>query len=273
MDSFLIGPHFPTDLILLLLSHLHQDKDRLRLLATSRRLYALRPHIKLRTAIPLNIAHTLNCFHQFTRLIVCNSGWVRKQKLVLPANVTHLELDKWMGSIASLIKQCRLTHLIVRKTCMLKLKKLPSTLTHLTWESHIKIPTDALPDTLINLKINYYIHPLPKLPPNLNLLYLDKFVGNGHLSSINLPPTLPPSLQTLVLAVHTYDPAIVPILQNYTHVQTMLFLRSWCKDNDVSQIIPASVTTCIFWKEYVGKLPLNVKTVKFICKPTTSLLL
>ncbi len=273
MDSFLTPPHFPTDLILLLLSHLHRDKDRLHLLATSRRLHSLHSHIRLRTAMPLNIAHTLSYFHQFTRLIVSNSGSIRKQKIVLPATVTHLELDKWMGSIASLIKQCQLTQLIVRKTCMLKLKKLPNTLTHLTWESHLKIPTNALPDTLINLKINYYIHPLPKLPPKLNLLYLDKFVGSGYLSSINLPPTLPLSLQTLVLAVHRYDPAIVPILQNYTHVQTMIFPRSWRKDNDVSQIIPASVTTCIFWKEYVGKLPPNVKTVKFICQPTTSLLL
>ncbi|XWV25484.1 hypothetical protein QJ856_gp0275 [Tupanvirus deep ocean] len=224
-DSILI---IPNEILVQVCSFFNRDSDTNRFLSTCWRLYDLKSEMLFKKRVELVKVWNLPYFDQFTNIVadgedLKHMNKVRRQNRtkakqckrpskkpvesrpldsLLPFNLEKLELDNFKGYLGTWTRGlAHLKCLILHKGCKITVKPgcLPSTLTHLTWETNQELKAGVLPVGLQVMKVDYYCYRSMVLPSTLKSLTIGRgFNWKHHISRIPVG-MLPEGMEVLHL--------------------------------------------------------------------------
>jgi len=124
-------------------------------------------------------------------------------------------------------------------------------LTHLTWETPQALPLTGIPAGLLDLRIdNQNKHSLPHLPNSIVSLTF------GPKCKMNIQVDFPKNLKVLALNSNN-----VTFTKSFfsNRLEKMIFGKKF--KQPITNLIPQSVKTCVFWNDFDGYLPKQILVV------------
>lgn len=221
MNIFCLPPE-----IIVSICSIMKDHDKLSFLSTCAYLHSCKSIVLFQRKVKLENIYHLFYYQQFTNVSVngisqFNRYYVSAKSLknplmknILPRNLVELEMVNFNGYLKTWTRNLpKLRRLCLRKGCKVTVKPgcLPSTLTHLTWETNQCLEKGILPHGLENLKIDYYNHKELVLPSTLQTLHIGRNKNYRlHFDHI-LSSMLPEGMKTLILDCNVdFNPESLP---------------------------------------------------------------
>jgi hypothetical protein len=187
MDSNTEISDLPTEIIIEICRCMTYDRNIISFLSTCSFFYSMRTLIFYYKRVNLSKIMSLSYYNNFKRVSASTDDFIKlrgylkqnkiSQKSLLPENLTNLEIKNFNGYLQTWTRGLEgLTSLSLLKKCKITVKPgcIPSTVTHLTWETNQRLIPGVLPEGLKVLKLDYYFHSKIALPSTLKSFYVGR---------------------------------------------------------------------------------------------------